>query len=158
VRGLAKAKAPHSDVLAACDAVRDGACVDLGVRLEDRPDGGRMDGARFLFLAGAAGGRDQAGGTAAVAVSIVRSARGLEKSESGVWRPQRQVLGLGFLGVLMPHAWKLMGCGLGVRGWCPLMRIQKGAHGAFGRVHVASACFNHEMGSLWGFGQWGCRV
>ncbi|KIY91252.1 hypothetical protein MNEG_16712, partial [Monoraphidium neglectum] len=39
VRGLAKAKAPHSDVLAACDAVRDGACVDLGVRLEDRPDG-----------------------------------------------------------------------------------------------------------------------
>jgi hypothetical protein len=40
VRSLAKSKAPPSDILAACDAVRDGACVDLGVRLEDRPDGG----------------------------------------------------------------------------------------------------------------------
>jgi cysteinyl-tRNA synthetase len=39
VRSLAKAKAQPSDILAACDAVRDGVCVDLGVRLEDRPDG-----------------------------------------------------------------------------------------------------------------------
>lgn len=39
VRTLSKAKAPHSDILAACDAMRDGACVEMGVRLEDRPDG-----------------------------------------------------------------------------------------------------------------------
>ena len=39
VRALAKAKAPPNEILAACDAVRDGACVEMGVRLEDRPDG-----------------------------------------------------------------------------------------------------------------------
>lgn len=36
---MAKAKADSGDILAACDAVRDSALVDLGVRLEDRPDG-----------------------------------------------------------------------------------------------------------------------
>jgi len=40
IRALAKSKAPPSDILSACDAVRDGVFVDLGVRLEDRPDGG----------------------------------------------------------------------------------------------------------------------
>jgi cysteinyl-tRNA synthetase len=39
VRTLSRAKAPASDLLAACDRIRDGALVDLGVRLEDRPDG-----------------------------------------------------------------------------------------------------------------------
>jgi len=39
VRSLSRAKAPPTDLLAACDRVRDGALVDLGVRLEDRPDG-----------------------------------------------------------------------------------------------------------------------
>lgn len=39
VRALAKAKAEHKELMAACDRVRDGSLVDLGVRLEDRPDG-----------------------------------------------------------------------------------------------------------------------
>ena len=39
VRSLARAKAEPKDILAACDRVRDGTLVDLGVRLEDKPDG-----------------------------------------------------------------------------------------------------------------------
>jgi cysteinyl-tRNA synthetase len=39
VRGMAKAKAPAGDILAACDRVRDDTLPELGVRLEDRPDG-----------------------------------------------------------------------------------------------------------------------
>lgn len=39
VRALAKARAEPREVLAACDRVRDSTLVDLGVRLEDRPDG-----------------------------------------------------------------------------------------------------------------------
>jgi hypothetical protein len=39
VRGLAKAKAPAGEILAACDRVRDDTLPELGVRLEDRPDG-----------------------------------------------------------------------------------------------------------------------
>ncbi len=39
VRALAKAKAEPREVLAACDRVRDSTLVDMGVRLEDRPDG-----------------------------------------------------------------------------------------------------------------------
>lgn len=42
VRRLARAGAPHRELLAACDAVRDGAMVDLGVRLEDGADGGSV--------------------------------------------------------------------------------------------------------------------
>jgi cysteinyl-tRNA synthetase len=36
---MAKAKAPAGDILAACDRVRDDTLPELGVRLEDRPDG-----------------------------------------------------------------------------------------------------------------------
>lgn len=39
VRGLAKSKAEAGAVLKACDALRDTTLVELGVRLEDRPDG-----------------------------------------------------------------------------------------------------------------------
>jgi len=39
VRSLAKSKAPAGELLAACDRIRDDTLVDLGVRLEDRPDG-----------------------------------------------------------------------------------------------------------------------
>jgi hypothetical protein len=39
VRNLAKAKAPAGEILAACDRVRDDTLPELGVRLEDRPDG-----------------------------------------------------------------------------------------------------------------------
>lgn len=39
VRSLARSKAALSDILSACDRVRDGPLVDLGVRLEDRADG-----------------------------------------------------------------------------------------------------------------------
>jgi cysteinyl-tRNA synthetase len=42
VRRLARAGAPHRELLAACDGVRDGAMVDLGVRLEDAADGGSV--------------------------------------------------------------------------------------------------------------------
>lgn len=40
VRGMAKAKATAGEILAACDRVRDDTLPQLGVRLEDRPDGG----------------------------------------------------------------------------------------------------------------------
>ena len=40
VGALALAGAEPKAVLAACDQVRDGALVDLGVRLEDKADGG----------------------------------------------------------------------------------------------------------------------
>lgn len=36
---MARAKAEPKDILAACDRVRDTTLVDLGVRLEDKPDG-----------------------------------------------------------------------------------------------------------------------
>jgi cysteinyl-tRNA synthetase len=36
---MAKAKAPAGEILAACDRVRDDTLPELGVRLEDRPDG-----------------------------------------------------------------------------------------------------------------------
>lgn len=39
VRALAKAKAAPGEILASCDRVRDDTLPDLGVRLEDRPDG-----------------------------------------------------------------------------------------------------------------------
>lgn len=39
VRQLARGGLPGKEVLAACDKVRDEAMVELGVRLEDRPDG-----------------------------------------------------------------------------------------------------------------------
>eukprot|EP00195_Chlamydomonas_chlamydogama_P001473 CAMPEP_0202920984 /NCGR_PEP_ID=MMETSP1392-20130828/77139_1 /ASSEMBLY_ACC=CAM_ASM_000868 /TAXON_ID=225041 /ORGANISM="Chlamydomonas chlamydogama, Strain SAG 11-48b" /LENGTH=790 /DNA_ID=CAMNT_0049614513 /DNA_START=176 /DNA_END=2548 /DNA_ORIENTATION=+ len=39
VRSLARAKAEPKEILAACDRVRDTTLVDLGVRLEDKPDG-----------------------------------------------------------------------------------------------------------------------
>jgi hypothetical protein len=39
VRTLARSKADLKDILAACDKVRDSKLVDLGVRLEDKPDG-----------------------------------------------------------------------------------------------------------------------
>ncbi|WIA42642.1 hypothetical protein OEZ86_008612 [Tetradesmus obliquus] len=39
IRGLSKAKAAHGELLAACDRVRDDTLPQLGVRLEDRPDG-----------------------------------------------------------------------------------------------------------------------
>jgi len=39
VRALSKAKAEPRALLAACDALRDATLVELGVRLEDRPDG-----------------------------------------------------------------------------------------------------------------------
>jgi hypothetical protein len=39
IRGLSKAKAPHGELLASCDRVRDDTLPQLGVRLEDRPDG-----------------------------------------------------------------------------------------------------------------------
>ncbi len=42
VRGLAKAKAPHGELLATCDRVRDDTLPLLGVRLEDRADGADM--------------------------------------------------------------------------------------------------------------------
>lgn len=42
VRRLARAAAPAKELLAASDAVRDGAMVDLGIRLEDLPDGGSI--------------------------------------------------------------------------------------------------------------------
>jgi cysteinyl-tRNA synthetase len=44
VRSLAKAKAPAGELLAACDRIRDDTLVDLGVRLEDRPDGEGVEG------------------------------------------------------------------------------------------------------------------
>ena len=42
VRGLARNGAPPRDVLSACDDVRDHAMVDLGIRLEDKADGGSV--------------------------------------------------------------------------------------------------------------------
>lgn len=42
MRRLARAAAPHKDLLACCDAVRDGTMADLGVRLEDLPEGGSV--------------------------------------------------------------------------------------------------------------------
>lgn len=39
IRSLARGKAEPKDILAACDVVRDETCVDLGVRLEDKPTG-----------------------------------------------------------------------------------------------------------------------
>lgn len=39
IRTLARSKAELKDILSACDKVRDGALVDLGVRLEDKADG-----------------------------------------------------------------------------------------------------------------------
>ncbi|PRW33977.1 Cysteinyl-tRNA synthetase isoform C [Chlorella sorokiniana] len=39
IAGLAAAGAPPGEVLAACDRVRDDTLVDLGIRLEDKPDG-----------------------------------------------------------------------------------------------------------------------
>jgi len=39
VRALVRAKADPKELMAACDRVRDHALVDLGVRLEDKPDG-----------------------------------------------------------------------------------------------------------------------
>lgn len=39
VRGLCKSKAAHGEVLGVCDKVRDDTLPQLGVRLEDRPDG-----------------------------------------------------------------------------------------------------------------------
>jgi hypothetical protein len=41
VRALAKAKADPGDVAAACDRLRDGALADLGVKLEEGPNGAR---------------------------------------------------------------------------------------------------------------------
>jgi cysteinyl-tRNA synthetase len=40
VRALARSKAESKEILAACDRVRDSTLVELGVRLEDKPDGG----------------------------------------------------------------------------------------------------------------------
>jgi len=42
VRRLARAGGPHRDLLTSCDAVRDGSMIDLGVRLEDLPEGGSV--------------------------------------------------------------------------------------------------------------------
>lgn len=42
VRAAARASAPHKEFLCACDGVRDGAMVDLGIRLEDKADGGSV--------------------------------------------------------------------------------------------------------------------
>lgn len=39
VRNLCKSKAPHGELLGVCDKVRDDTLPQLGVRLEDRPDG-----------------------------------------------------------------------------------------------------------------------
>ena len=39
IRTLARSKAELKDILSACDKVRDGTLVDLGVRLEDKSDG-----------------------------------------------------------------------------------------------------------------------
>ena len=44
MRSLAKFKAPAGELLAACDRIRDDTLVDLGVRLEDRPDGEGLGG------------------------------------------------------------------------------------------------------------------
>jgi hypothetical protein len=41
---MAKAKVPAGEILAACDRVRDDTLPQLGVRLEDRPDGKRRRG------------------------------------------------------------------------------------------------------------------
>lgn len=39
VRTLCKSKASHGELLGVCDKVRDDTLPQLGVRLEDRPDG-----------------------------------------------------------------------------------------------------------------------
>ncbi len=41
IRALCRSKAEPRVLLAACDKLRDDTLVDLGVRLEDRPDGER---------------------------------------------------------------------------------------------------------------------
>jgi len=47
VGSLASSNADPKAVLAACDEVRDGALVDLGVRLEDKADGESQGGPRL---------------------------------------------------------------------------------------------------------------
>lgn len=52
VRGMAKTKVAAGEILSACDRVRDDTLPQLGVRLEDRPDGGfRLTGFMGDFVA-----------------------------------------------------------------------------------------------------------
>lgn len=49
LRNLCKSKASHGELLGVCDKVRDDTLPQLGVRLEDRPDG-KHNGWLYLLM------------------------------------------------------------------------------------------------------------